>query len=176
MAHIAVFEDDPYAYSVVSAALEPSRHEIVGAASSTLEAIVLLRRMALGEVQADYSLVDGRLTRGNPDNYHYPAFEFTPPGAELPAQPSRKWYHKREKPVVNPSEIIVEHEGNELGADGRFILRVIQAAGIETTTINLSVDWAHTWDHDQLIDYELTKNHSRFIADVIDKLEANKKS
>jgi CheY-like chemotaxis protein len=175
MATIAVFEDQRLIYEIVETVLTRREHRIVAAAASTPEAHALLTRMALGEVQADFTLVDGSLAPNNTKDYAYPPFRFTPPDAVLSAPEPRKWYQRNPKVVTNPVEVVVEHEGREIGADGRFILRVLKACDIETTTINLSVDYAHTWDHDHLIDEEMNKgNITTELLGIIMRVEASK--
>ncbi len=174
MATIAVFEVQPMIYSQVDNLIAASEHKIIAAAASTPEAHILLTRMALREVQADYTLVDGSLSSNNSASYDYPAFRFVRPGTELPMPERKKWYQRSAKPLSNPAEIVINHEGDRHGADGRFILRVIESCNIATTTINLSGDVRHSWDADGLLDREMGKQKLLGLLDIIAKIEASK--
>lgn len=170
MANIALFEDQLFAREEVWQALEGTAHEITGQAWSITEAHSLLGQMALGEIPADYALVDGSLGFSTV----HPTFRFTPPGLELPEAPKKRWYTLRDKPVINPNEIIVEPDSvRTQGADGRQICRIIRACKLPVVIVGISGDRAADWGGD--VDHDLTKKHiTDGLLALIERLEAEK--
>ncbi len=81
MSRLVVIEDTPRYQTAVFAAVAETDHSIVRTAWDLPQAHQALTDLALGELEADYLLVDGNLGARASENLE---FRFTPPGKELP--------------------------------------------------------------------------------------------
>jgi len=150
MAALAVFEDNVSTQFRIHDLLEPTKHEIVAEALDMTSAYDLLTAMALGDVHADYTLVDGNL-KG-----HQRLFDLTLP------------------PHMNSRQISVkENTSPAMGADGRQIIQIIRACQIPTILIGISGSPAELWGGE--VDHDLTKSNLGLgLVELILKLEAEK--
>ena len=173
MAKVVVFEDSLSVMQEIRKLFADSGHDIIGNAYSITEAHALLGKMALGDVEADYALVDGTLGMEA-----QPTFRFALPAAEQTEPPKKKSIFGR-KQSSDRREIVVPPDPEPLtrGNDGRQILAIIEAIKPllkkEITTINISLDSAVVWNGE--VDHDLTKIEiGSGLLPLIDRLEEQK--
>lgn len=150
MASIIVFEDLDETNYLIDKVASLGSHDIIARAWSISEAHELLTKMALGEVQATYTLLDGNL-----DGFEKPTpdFTFQPRREQQITQTALLGETKTLNVPMEP--IIVPARGSKAGQHGRQISEVIRACNIPTTIIGISSDPAERWGGN--VDYDLTK-------------------
>lgn len=151
MAGIALFEDHVPTQFRIKELLEGTPHRVIGEAYDMFTSYELLTKMALGEVQPGYTLLDSNL-RGPQRPFHL----------TLPDNKESR-------------EIAVEVDTDGIGADGRQIGRIIRTCKIPTTIIGIASFPAASWRGD--VNHDLTKENLGIgLLELITRVETTKNS